>query len=238
MDDAGSPSYREQSDHRGDRIVDTRTSSRGPGEHGGGQAEPGRRRGSRRGVRAIVRSACRVCGILFDAADRGQVFTSVVRASGRRWLACDGGDAHGHSSCPDCENPRGADGAAPVSSRGKALQRSPCPVAGTLDLIGDKWTLLIIRDLLAGRSRYRELAASPEGIASNILAARLARLQQNGLVAARSSRHRAGSLEYHLTAKGRSLLPVLEAMRDWGLRHVPGTEARIRVGSTETGEPE
>ncbi|MBS0198191.1 MAG: helix-turn-helix transcriptional regulator [Planctomycetes bacterium] len=118
-----------------------------------------------------------------------------------------------------------------MRSRGKpAAGRSPCPVAATLDLIGDRWTLLIIRDLFAGKTRYGELAASPEGIASNILAARLERLQACGVVAARASLERVGSFEYHLTARGRSLLPVLKAMRDWGLAHVPGTAAKVRVG--------
>lgn len=110
-----------------------------------------------------------------------------------------------------------------------AARRSPCPVAATLDLIGDKWTLLIIRDLFAGKSRYRDLVASPERIATNILAARLVRLQACGLVRARSSSQREGSSEYHLTARGRSLRPLLEAMRDWGLAHVPGTAARVHV---------
>jgi DNA-binding HxlR family transcriptional regulator len=119
-----------------------------------------------------------------------------------------------------------------VTSKNKpAAKRSPCPVAATLDLIGDRWTLLIIRDLFAGKSRYRDLAASPERIATNILAARLERLQECRLVAARSSAQRVGSLEYRLTARGRSLLPVLEAMRDWGLSHVPGTAAKVRVGT-------
>lgn len=119
-----------------------------------------------------------------------------------------------------------------MTSNGKpALRRSPCPVAATLDLIGDRWTLLIIRDLFAGKSRYRDLAASPERIATNILAARLERLQACGLVVARSSSQRVGSSEYRLTARGSSLLPVLQAMRDWGLVHVPGTAARVRVGA-------
>lgn len=102
-------------------------------------------------------------------------------------------------------------------------------MAATLDLIGDKWTLLIIRDLFAGKSRYRDLAASPEGIATNILAARLQRLLSSKLIASSSSPRRAGSSEYHLTARGRSLLPVLAAMRDWGLDHVPGTTDKVRV---------
>lgn len=108
-------------------------------------------------------------------------------------------------------------------------QRSPCPVAATLDVLGDRWTLLVVRDLFAGKSRYRDLVASPEGIATNILAARLERLRKHGLVAARDSTERAGSNEYYLTERGRSLMPVLEALRDWGLAHVRGTEAKVRV---------
>lgn len=115
-------------------------------------------------------------------------------------------------------------------TRGTGRKRSVCPVAGTLDLIGDRWTLLIVRDLMAGKSRYGELAASPERIATNILAARLERLVESGLVEGVSSAQRAGSVEYRLTARGRSLRPVLEAMRDWGLGHIPGTAAKVRVG--------
>lgn len=108
-------------------------------------------------------------------------------------------------------------------------RRSPCPVASTLDLIGDKWTLLIIRDLFAGKTRYRELVASPERIATNILAARLEKLVQAGLVEATRSAARVGAADYHLTGLGRSLLPVLAAMRDWGLANLPGTETRVNV---------
>jgi len=104
-----------------------------------------------------------------------------------------------------------------------------CPVACTLDLLGDRWTLLIVRDLFAGKSRFAELARSPERIASNILADRLERLRSHGIVVARPCSVREGAFEYHLTPRGRSLLPVLTALRDWGLAHVPGTEARVRV---------
>jgi len=61
-------------------------------------------------------------------------------------------------------------------------RRSVCPVACTLDLFGDKWTLLIVRDLLSGKSHFKEFLASPEKIATNILAERLARLASNGLI--------------------------------------------------------
>lgn len=111
----------------------------------------------------------------------------------------------------------------------RSMGRSPCPVAATLDLIGDKWTLLIVRDLFAGKSRYRDLVASPERIATNILSTRLERLQSEGLIVAKSSLKRVGSSEYHLTARGRSLLPVLKVLRDWGLAHVRGTAAKVHI---------
>ncbi len=111
----------------------------------------------------------------------------------------------------------------------RSARRSACPVARTLDLLGDRWTLLVVRDLLAGKARFRDLSASPERIASNILAERLERLQAGRIVEARASTHRAGSDEYHLTPRGRSLLPILTALRDWGLTNLPGMEARVRV---------
>ncbi|MCA8949035.1 MAG: helix-turn-helix transcriptional regulator [Planctomycetes bacterium] len=105
------------------------------------------------------------------------------------------------------------------------LQRSVCPVACTLDLIGDRWTLLVIRDLWAGKTTWSELADSPEGIATNILADRLQKLVEQGLVAREPATGRARS--YGLTRLGLSLEPVLAAMRDWGLANVAGTEARV-----------
>jgi DNA-binding HxlR family transcriptional regulator len=102
--------------------------------------------------------------------------------------------------------------------------RSVCPIANSLDLVGDKWTLLVVRDLLFfGKRRFGELLASPEGIPTNILADRLRRLEEGGIVTkvpypSRPQRH-----EYHLTPKGADLLPVLRAMIKWANRHVPGT---------------
>src|SRR5215831_1231281 len=95
-------------------------------------------------------------------------------------------------------------------------RRSPCPVACTLDLLGDKWTLLIIRDLFSGKSRFNDFSHSPERIATNILTDRLKRLEEHGLVTARPSPAHAGRPDYALTPKGRSLLPVLKAVADWG----------------------
>jgi DNA-binding HxlR family transcriptional regulator len=106
-------------------------------------------------------------------------------------------------------------------------RRSICPVACTLDLVGDKWTLLVVRDLAAGRSHYQEFLRSPEGIATNILADRLAKLEAYGLVATSPSPVRAGSSAYALTDRGRALLPVLEAIMRFGLANIRGTEAKI-----------
>ena len=99
-------------------------------------------------------------------------------------------------------------------------RRSPCPVACGLDLFGDKWTLLIIRDLILGRSRFKDFIESPEGIPTNILSDRLERLRDGGLVE-------------HIPAadgsKRLALRPVLRAMRDWGLKWEPGTKATMEA---------
>jgi len=111
-------------------------------------------------------------------------------------------------------------------ARGK--RRSICPVSCALELFGDRWTLLLIRDMACGKSLFREFSASPERIATNILADRLERLVAGGLAEAFAASHRAGRSGYRLTAKGRSLLPVLSVIADWGLRNIRGTEARLR----------
>jgi DNA-binding HxlR family transcriptional regulator len=102
-------------------------------------------------------------------------------------------------------------------------RRSPCPVACSLDLFGDRWTLLVIRDLFLGRSRFKDFSASPEGIPTNILSDRLARLVERGLVEKVPAEDGSKRLAYRLTAKGEALRPILVAIRDWGLRWEPGT---------------
>jgi DNA-binding HxlR family transcriptional regulator len=109
-----------------------------------------------------------------------------------------------------------------------STRRSCCPVACTLDLIGDRWTLLVVRDLFAGRTRFAEFARAPEGIASNILTQRLEALVANGLVE-RHAEAGGGHARYYLTARGRSLRLVLEALSAWGLENIKGTEARVQV---------
>lgn len=104
-------------------------------------------------------------------------------------------------------------------------RRSPCPVACSLDIIGDRWTLLVIRDLMLGCSRFKDFCASPEGIPTNILSERLERILRHGIaeqIPASDGTRRSG---YRLTKKGKALIPILRAMRDWGLSWEKGTKA-------------
>ena len=106
----------------------------------------------------------------------------------------------------------------------KLKRRSDCPVACTLDLLGDKWTLLVVRDLFTGKERFEQFLASPEGMASNILADRLARLQDGGIVERqRANPEHRGRATYHLTERGAELQGVLDAVASWGLQQFPGT---------------
>jgi DNA-binding HxlR family transcriptional regulator len=98
-----------------------------------------------------------------------------------------------------------------------------------LDLFGDKWTLLIVRDLLSGKSHFKEFLASPEKIATNILAERLARLASNGLIERYPSSDIAGREAYRLTEKGRSLRGLIVQLKAWGLDHIDGTDARLQA---------
>jgi len=101
--------------------------------------------------------------------------------------------------------------------------RSLCPIAGALDVLGDTWTLLLMRDLLFyDKHRFAEFLDSPEGISTNILAERLKRLEQRGLVERRRYQQRPPRDEYYLTARGHDLLPVLRELIRWGKQHVPG----------------
>jgi DNA-binding HxlR family transcriptional regulator len=108
--------------------------------------------------------------------------------------------------------------------------RSPCAVACTLDLVGDKWSLLVVRDLLRGDVTYGELQNSPEGIPTNILADRLKRLEQAGLIAKSAYHERPVRYVYGLTEKGKALSDVLSALVRWGKKHIPGTLALERPG--------
>ena len=94
-----------------------------------------------------------------------------------------------------------------------------CPVACALDRIGEKWTLLILRDLMLHPSRrFQDFIESLKGCAPNTLSARLSSLEQLGLVERRQYEQHPPRMEYVLTEAGRELRPVLKALRAWGLK--------------------
>lgn len=101
--------------------------------------------------------------------------------------------------------------------------RSDCPIATTLDIVGDRWTLVILRDLLTGKSRFSKFLASPEKITTNILTDRLDAMERTGLVTKLAYQDRPKRFEYALTRKGEALLPVLQAMCRWANAYIPGT---------------
>lgn len=106
--------------------------------------------------------------------------------------------------------------------------RSHCPINFGVEIFGDRWTLLVLRDLLLkGKSSFKEFHASEEGIATNILADRLDRLTHSGLVTAERMAGDSRQIRYRPTAKGRALLVVLVEMAYWGARHDPQTEAPL-----------
>ncbi len=106
------------------------------------------------------------------------------------------------------------------------FKRSACPVTNSLEIIGDKWTMVVIRDLFLGKKTYGEFQQSPERIPTNILADRLKRLESAGIVEKVPYQEKPIRYEYILTPKGKDLSQVLRAMKAWGLKHIPGTSAK------------
>ena len=95
-----------------------------------------------------------------------------------------------------------------------------CPLARTLDIVGERWTVLILRDLfLHGPQKFRDFQTSLSGISPNILSARLKRLEEADIIERRFYTEHPPLAEYVLTGKGRELGPVLQALRSWGERH-------------------
>lgn len=111
-----------------------------------------------------------------------------------------------------------------------AFKRSCCPITNALDIFGDRWTLLIIRDLILGKRRYQELISSAEKIASNILADRLKKLEAAGFVTRQAYQHKPARYEYFLTEKGESLRPMLAAIVSWSQEHYPDTTVFPAIG--------
>ncbi len=111
--------------------------------------------------------------------------------------------------------------------------RSDCPISSALDVIGDKWSLVILRDLLlAGERTYSDLLGSAEGISTNILANRLTRLQRHNLVQ-RDTTNGNRNAPYRLTAAGAALEPVLRALAEWATSQL----AEVHPTILAVGEP-
>lgn len=113
--------------------------------------------------------------------------------------------------------------AKPKQATRHGFPRSPCPIAVTLDILGDKWTLLVIRDLFLGKRTYGELLKSAEKIPTNILAERLKRLEEAGLVEKKAYQAHPVRYAYALSPKGRELDAVIKAIAAWANKHFPGT---------------
>lgn len=128
----------------------------------------------------------------------------------------------------------------PVHSDLKDAHRSGCPINLTLELLGDRWSLIVIRDVMFGnRRRFRELLTrSEEGIASNVLADRLKRLVAAALLSRGNDPGHKQSAIYSLTEAAIQLVPMLAAMGSWGRRHAPASrELSIRAQLLEEGGP-
>ena len=109
------------------------------------------------------------------------------------------------------------------------LYGQTCPVACSLDLLGERWTLLIVRDLLRGRGRFQELLDALPGIAPNVLSDRLKLLEEAGIVTRRFYSQHPPRAEYVLTEKGKELGVVVGALASWGARHAGSPAAPVHT---------
>ena len=107
-----------------------------------------------------------------------------------------------------------------------------CPVAKTLELVGERWTLLIVRELLVGPQRFTDLHAALGGIPRNLLADRLRDLEAHDIITRAELPPPAARSVYELTEAGRALLPVIGALAQWGLTHLPPPEPGEVVSPT------
>jgi DNA-binding HxlR family transcriptional regulator len=110
-----------------------------------------------------------------------------------------------------------------------------CPIAHALDTVGERWSLLVIRELMHGPQRYTDLLEHLEGCGTNILTARLRSLEEDGIVKRRTLPPPAASKVYELTDAGRQLQPVLQALCNWGLRNLgpPAPDSELVPGWLE-----
>src|SRR5262249_27306938 len=109
---------------------------------------------------------------------------------------------------------------ATVCHMARSYRQDDCPVARALDVIGERWSILILRDLLRqGPRRFHDFQESLKRVAPNTLSSRLKTMEAPGLIGRPAHGDHPPRLEYYLTNKGKSLGPVLKALRDWGRRH-------------------
>src|SRR4029453_18350476 len=102
----------------------------------------------------------------------------------------------------------------------RSYRQKNCPVARALDIIGERWTLLLLRDLfLQGPRKFQDFQESLRGVAPNTLSARLKTMEDQGLIARRFYSDHPPRVEYCLTDKGKNLGPVLKALKEWGQRY-------------------
>lgn len=104
----------------------------------------------------------------------------------------------------------------PPAPRSRRSYDQYCAAARALDVVGDRWTLLIVRELLVGPRRYTDLHADLPGVSTDVLASRLKDMEREGLTTRRRLPHAAAAYVYELTDRGRELLPVLQALATWG----------------------
>jgi DNA-binding HxlR family transcriptional regulator len=110
-----------------------------------------------------------------------------------------------------------------------------CSVARTLDVVGERWTLLAVRELLLGSHRFDEIARYT-GAPRDILTTRLRKLEEHGLVERRQYQDRPARFAYHLTPAGRTLAPIVTMLRDWGDEHLAGEDGPPVVFRHSCGE--
>jgi len=121
-----------------------------------------------------------------------------------------------------------------VPGKPKSKRRSGCPVSVSLEVLGDRWSLLIIRDLMVrGLRTFKEFQQSGEGIASNVLADRLHRLEAVGIIRGEVEEADARRVNYRLTEKGIDLAPLLLELLLWGARHEETAAPRAAIAKIE-----
>lgn len=105
-------------------------------------------------------------------------------------------------------------------------ERSKCPLVKSLDIFGDRWTLVILRDIIfSKKTQYRQFLRSPEKIATNILANRLSRLVEHGILVKQENLDDKKVSDFYLTTKGMELIPIVVDIFTWGLHNIPSSSA-------------